>query len=291
MSRRTLVIVSLAVLVFVAGCGGSGGAAVSSDGGAGGAERAEQLQMTSGDAAGDAKAQAEGGDDAVAQAGRIVIKTGTVRLEVDSYETTHRNLTATAQSYGGYVSDSAQQVHRSGEKNWTSGRVVLRIPKENFSAAIADVESEGEVLESQTNTQDVTDRVVDLRARLKNLRAERERLRTLYDRANDTEDVLAVANRLSEVQGEIERTEAKLRTLEQQVAYSTITVDLQEPRPDRPAPEQWYDTPVLGAFLESVHGVTVVLRALVVGTAYAAPYILAFGGPLLVALVLVRRRR
>ncbi|MFB6122995.1 MAG: DUF4349 domain-containing protein [Haloferacaceae archaeon] len=289
MSRRTLVVVSLAALVLVAGCGGSGGAAVSSGGAGGGGDGAQALDATE-ETSGDTKGQASG-DDAVAQAGRIVIKTGTVRLEVDSYDAARRNLTQAVEAQGGYVSDTSQQVHRTGEATWTTGRVVLRVPEENFSALMSTVKAEGRVLESQTNTRDVTDRVVDLRARLKNLRAERERLRTLYERANDTEDVLAVAERLSDVQGEIERTEAKLRTLERQVAYSTITVDLQEPRPDRPAPEQWYDTPVLGAFLESIHGVTVVLRALVVGTAYAAPYVLAFGGPLLVALLLFRRRR
>ncbi|WP_423751333.1 DUF4349 domain-containing protein [Salinirarus marinus] len=286
MSRRTLVVVSLAVLVLVAGCGGSGGAAVSSGGAGGdGAQGLDAAQEAGGDAG-----QATG-DDAVVQAGRIVIRTGTVRLEVDSYGAARRNLTAAVEARGGYVSDASQQVHRNGEATWTSGRVTIRVPRENFSAMMTTVQAEGRVLESQTNTQDVTDRVVDLRARLDNLRAERDRLRTLYQQANDTEDVLAVAERLSDVQGEIERTEAKLRTLEQRVAYSTITVELQEPRPDRPAPEQWYDTPVLGAFLDSVHGVTVVLRALVVGTAYAAPYVLAFGGPLLAALLLFRRRR
>jgi hypothetical protein len=147
------------------------------------------------------------------------------------------------------------------------------------------------VVESSTSTQDVTEQVVDLQARLENLRAERERLRELYQRANDTEDVLAVERRLSEVQTEIERTEARLQSLERRVAYSTITVEMREPRPDRPAPDQWYDTPVLAAFLDSVHGVGVVLRAVVVGFAYAAPYLLVFLTPFAVAGGLLYRFR
>jgi hypothetical protein len=133
--------------------------------------------------------------------------------------------------------------------------------------------------------------VVDLQARLENLRAERDRLRTLYERANTTEDVLAVEERLSDVQTEIERTEAGLQNLERQVAYSTITVHLSEPRPDRPAPDQWYDTPVIAAFLESVEGVGVALRALVVAGAYAAPYLLVFLTPFVLAGGLLYRYR
>jgi chromosome segregation ATPase len=134
--------------------------------------------------------------------------------------------------------------------------------------------------------------LVDLEARLSNLRAERDRLRTLYERANTTEDVLAVQRELSEVQGEIERLEAQKRSLEQRVAYSTLTVELREPGPVRDyVREEWYDTPVLEAFLESVNGVLVVGRALVVAFAYALPYIVAFFAPLAVLAAVAWRFR
>jgi len=296
MNRRRTVSALLVVLVLLAGCGGSaGGAQVS--GGGGGADSA-----TVAETAVEAERAADGGDggsgggsggdatQAVA-AGRSIIRTGEVRLRVDDYEAARANLTAAVEARGGYVSDSTQQVHDRGDESWTSGRVVLRVPAENFSGMMATAEGEGRVLESSTSTQDVTDQVVDLQARLENLRAERERLRELYQRANDTEDILAVERRLSEVQTEIERTEARLQNLQRQVAYSTITVEMTEPRPDRPAPDQWYDTPVLAAFLDSVHGVGVVLRATVVAAAYAAPYLVVFLTPFAVGGGLLYRYR
>jgi hypothetical protein len=214
-----------------------------------------------------------------------------VALRVDDFEAARANLTATVETRGGYVSDSVQRAHDVDGATWLTGRVVLRVPAENFSATMDAVEGEGAVLESRTSTRDVTEQVVDLEARLRNLRAERERLRTLYDRANTTEDVLAVERRLSEVQTEIERTEARLENLERRVAYSTITVELSEPRPDRPAPDQWYDTPVVAAFLDSVHGVGVALRALVVAGAYAAPYLIVFLSPFVALGALLYRFR
>jgi hypothetical protein len=295
MNRSRSIAVVLVLLVLLAGCGGSAGSA---QGGGGDAATVAEANVEA-ERAADAAGGGDGGDggDAGAQgdgslaAGRSIIRTGEVQLRVENFEAARTNLTAAVEARGGYVSDSTQRVHDSGEESWTSGRVVLRVPAENFSGMMTAVESEGRVVESSTSTQDVTEQVVDLQARLENLRAERERLRELYQRANDTEDVLAVERRLSEVQTEIERTEARLQSLERRVAYSTITVEMREPRPDRPAPDQWYDTPVLAAFLDSVHGVGVVLRAAVVGFAYAAPYLLVFLTPFAVAGGLLYRFR
>ena len=295
MNRNRSIAVVFVLLVLLAGCGGSAGGAQAGGGDAATVAEAGAEAERAADG-GDAGARGEGGDtsgqsDGSLAAGRSIIRTGEVRLRVENFEAARANLTAAVEARGGYVSGSTQRVHDSGDEAWTSGRVVLRVPAENFSGAMTAVESEGRVVESSTSTQDVTEQVVDLQARLENLRTERERLRELYARANDTEDVLAVERRLSEVQTEIERTEARLQSLERRVAYSTITVEMREPRPDRPAPDQWYDTPVLAAFLDSVQGVGVVLRAAVVGFAYAAPYLLVFLTPFAVAGGLLYRFR
>jgi hypothetical protein len=296
MQRGRLVTVALVALVLLAGCGGAAGGMES-----GGDSAAVAETDVEGQRAGDGGGGAAGGDggdadapaqtDGTAATGRSIIRTGEVRLRVENFEAARANLTAAVEARGGYVGDTTQQVHDRGEESWTSGRVVLRVPAEDFSGLMTAVENEGRVLESSTSTRDVTDQVVDLQARLDNLRAERERLRELYQRANDTEDVLAVERRLSEVQTEIERTEARLQNLERRVAYSTVTVEMSEPRPDRPAPDQWYDTPVLAAFLDSIHGVGVVLRAAVVAAAYAAPYLLVFLTPFAVVVGVLYRLR
>ena len=304
-SKRTLSVVGLVALVVLAGCGGAGNAA-------GGGGDAGYEQATGGDAAqaeatgaptqeADVQADAggsggaDGGDDGSdATDDRAIIRTGTVAVEVTDFESARSNLTTTVQGYGGYVSDSREDRREIDNETWTRGEVVVRVPSENFDAAVDDARALGAVQSVETNSRDVTDQLVDIEARLENLRAERDRLRTLYDRANTTEDVLAVQRELSDVQQEIERLEARQQSLEDQVAYSTLTVRLAEPRPtpDRVAPDRWYDTPVVSAFLQSIDGVVVVARALVVGFAYALPYLVAFGVPLaLVSGVVLRYGR
>lgn len=308
LSRKHFGVLAVALLLVTAGCSGSGGDAaggVEQRGADGGSEL--EATASSGDASYDQEAtgtpagsaaERDTGDSSVTNveslsSNRILIRTGRVTLRVDDYASARGNLTRSVQAQGGFVSDASQEVNGEGNRTWTTGRVVLRVPSENFAAMFSDAETEGEVLDSTQSTQDVTDRVVDLRARLENLKAERDRLRTLYERANETEEVLEVGERLSEVQGEIERTEARLRSLEERVAYSTIVVELREPQPDYEPPEQtqWYDTGVVAAFLESVNGVGVVLRALVVGVAYALPYLLVLSVPLVGIGLVVRRVR
>ena len=302
-TRRTVAVLAVVVLTVLAGCSGGANTAdgggdgqnleadVSASDGGGGGDGGERRQVSDG-----AGASAGGGANAqVTVEGRILIRTGTVAIEVDDFDSARRNLTRAVERHGGYVSDTTERNEQYGNETRATGSVVLRVPKENFSALVNDTEAEGRVLEAKTQTEDVTDQVVDLRARLENLRAERDRLRTLYERANDTETVLQVAERLSDVQGEIERTEAKLTSLERRVAYSTLTVEIREPHPDPSVyrtHDRWYDTPLVTAFLDSVDGVGVALRATVVAFAYALPYLVVFGTPfLLVGFFVLRRFR
>ncbi len=291
--RQAALAVALAALLVLAGCtGGAGGDGAEPAGGDDSADTAADAEqtVTEGDGGGSA-----GGDasESLAQQDRMRIRTGEVRVEVESFQSAHDDVTAAATDLGGYVSDSTQQRHRAGNRTWTTGTVVLRVPKEEFPTLLERAKALGTVEEVSTDTKDVTGRVVDIQARLDNLRAQRDRLRTLYEEANDTEDVLEVGERLSEVQSEIERLEGELQVLENRVAYSTLTVDLAEPRPDAPESQHeepaWYETSVVAAFLDSVGGVATTLRATVVALAYAAPYALVFGAPVAVGYVAVRR--
>lgn len=293
-SSRWRVALLVAALVVLAGCGGGGGgdAAPSPggpapDGADGGAPDPDDGQQGSDGGVG------AGDGQPLAVASPALVRTGQVDLRVEDYGSARGTVERAVRERDGYVSDSSQQVHRDGNRTWTTGTLVLRVPSERFGGLVERVKGVGEVAAASTSTEDVSDRIVDLEARLANLRAQRDRLRGLYRNASDTEALLSVGERLSEVQGEIERLEADLAGLEDRVAYSTLTVDLTEPRPDArqttSGESPFYETGVLTAFGESVHGVVVVVRALLVAAAYGLPYALVFGVPALGGFALYRR--
>ena len=285
-ARRRFGVLALLVLVVLAGCSGGGdGADASLDGQTRTAAFETQMAEATGTPmATGAPSDLDGGsadDQDVVVQERSRIKTGRATVEVGDFHSSRRNLTDAVERRGGFVSDTSEELHRFGNDTYTTGTIVLRVPKDNFSAMMQRVRQEGTVLESDEDSQDVTNQLVDIRARLQNLEAQRDRLRTLYDRANETSDILQIERRLTDVQTEIERLEARQQSLRQQVALSTIRVELREPRPEPETREftHWYDTGVVAAFLESVNGVVVVARAAIVALAYALPYVLAFGVP------------
>ncbi|KPN31567.1 hypothetical protein SY89_02315 [Halolamina pelagica] len=272
--NRALAAVGLAFLLVLAGCtgagnGGDGATQASLDG-----DDPEYEEATG--------TPVEKADDAASASERMRIYTARLTVRVDAFEASRSNLSTAVSTHGGYVGNSQIFTNERGDRTYRDGEFTYRVPAENYSAFLEAVRAEGAVVREEENVQDVTGQHADLEARLENLRAERDRLRELYEQANDTEDVLAVQRELSDVQGEIERTEARLESLENRVAYATVTVELREERPDDPsAGDRWYDTGVVAAFLESVDGAIVALRALVVGIAYALPYLIAFGVPLI----------
>ena len=291
LTRRGLAVVGVALLLVTAGCsGGLGGDDGQPDSGAFTPNVADGGGADGGDAA---RGESEEAAEQPTRAGRSKVRTGEVTLRVESYTTARGALAEAARSRGGFVSDSSRRRHHRENRSWTTGSVTLRVPAESFGAFLDRVRETGVVLAADTSTEDVTGRLVDLEARLENLRARRDRLRGLYENADTTEDVLAVGDRLSDVQGEIERLEARTAALEDRVALATVTVTLREPEPGEPVATgetAWYDTGVVAAFLGSVDGVLTVLRAAGVGLAYLAPYLLAFGLPAVGAAALLRRR-
>lgn len=302
-SHDRMATVAVVALVLLAGCGGGGG-----DGLAGGplvGEKEAGAPATAGGDAGGARdgGAGGGGTPAAQSAGvasssvvgnRALVRTGTVTLEVEDFDAARADVASLARKQGGFVAGSSETQHARGNRTWTTGEIVVRVPSESFAATFESTKEEGEVVSSESGVRDVTDRLVDLRARLSNLRSQRERLRALYERANDTEDVLRVGKRLSNVQERIERLEAERRTLEERVAYSTVTVVLREPRPGTPTPSTepaYHETPLYAAFVASVGGVEVALRAAAVTLAYLLPYLLAFGLPAIALAAVVHRQR
>lgn len=283
--KHAVMTVVVVCLVVLAGCSGAGGNA---DSGASGGANVSGVSSGSDQSAGEGGAS--GQSQRATQVSQALIKTGHVRLDVENFSAAQRNLTRATRAAGGYVSASNQTTDTESGENVTSGALVLRVPSRNFSTLYDRVQTVGTVRNAGNNTTDVSGKLVDLRARLNNSRAQRDRLRALYENASDTEATLAVQKRLSTVQSRIERLEGQLSSLNDRVAYSTITVTYAESTPNE-ASERWYDTGVVDALLSSVGGVITAIRAIVVGLAYVAPYLVAFGIPIALVGYAVYRRR
>jgi uncharacterized protein DUF4349 len=154
---------------------------------------------------------------------RKIIRTGSMELVVKDAPTAAQQLQALAQSLGGYVESSS--LAQSGDS--MNGTVKLRIPAARFDDARTGARGIGLRVQSENvDAADVTRQFVDLEASLRNFRAEEAQYLEIMKRASKTEDVLQVAEHLSDVRGRIERTQGDLNLLSHQVDMSTLTINL-----------------------------------------------------------------
>lgn len=101
--------------------------------------------------------------------------------------------------------------------------IVIRIPRNRFEPALAQIDKIGDVLHRDIQAQDVTDEFVDTEIRIKNARAMQVRLKVLLEKAN-VKEALEIEKEMRRVTEEIELLEGKLKLLKDKIAFSTITV-------------------------------------------------------------------
>ncbi len=156
----------------------------------------------------------------------LVIKTGSLTLDVKNTPDTMAAFTAIADVYGGFVQDSNTWM-QSDET--MAGSVTLRVEVEHFEQALEDIKALATVVQSESlSGQDVTADYVDMQAELTNLQAEEEQYLEILERAYTVEDLLNVSDYLSRVRGDIEWIQGQLNYLENRTSFSTITVYVYE---------------------------------------------------------------
>lgn len=103
-------------------------------------------------------------------------------------------------------------------------------------------QQKGQLVGFQETVQDVTTGYIDTQSQLKNLRGEQARLLDLLHNAQTLNDTLAIEQKLTDVEGKIETLEEQSNNLNHQLAYYTVTINIQPldgTLPVQPAPQGW----------------------------------------------------
>ena len=194
-------------------------------------------QPGSGEVPGGANAAGDTGDlpdgiplTSIARPDLLVIKTGTLSLQVTAIDKALGDAGGIVASLGGYAAGS----DRTGDREAPRASVTYRIPAAGWETAFDRLRGLAqEVLAEHSSTEDVSAKVVDLGARITNLQATERALQSIMDRAGAIQDVLAVQSELTTVRGQIEELSAEKAHLEEQAAFSTleVTFTIKPPNP------------------------------------------------------------
>ena len=283
--RRRLVLVVAATVsaVVLPGCGGD----MALEGHDAGDLQPGAPSATSGGsfAGGGVGGSAVGGAVSIPALTQKVIKNADISLTVAAGTVDDRFSDALliAGRHGGYAVTS-----RSSSGRTPTASLVLRVPASEFEPAITELKKLGRVTSETISGEDVTEKYVDLEARLRNLEAQEAVLLRLMDDTDSIDESLEVQRALQDVQLGIEELRGQLRVLDDQTALSTITVGFVEQAP--PPKVQEEESVGFGdAWSRSMRGLSIVAAGIVVAAGYALPFLLlaALG---FVVWRLVRRR-
>lgn len=164
---------------------------------------------------------------------RKIIRNAELVFEVSAPEELQRKISSIAETRGGYVvsSDSTQQGGTESTVPYKLVKIVLRVPSAEYNATMNDIKASGvgTAKQEKETGRDVTEEFIDLEARLKALKATEVQMTEIMKRANSVNELLTVQQQLGQLRAQIESLEGKLRYLQNQTSFSTITVTLQQP--------------------------------------------------------------
>jgi hypothetical protein len=203
---------------------GTGVGSSSGDTTAGGGDPA----ATNGDANGDANGGAQLADAAAGPPTLLIVRTGTLELEVAALAPSISAAASVVAGAGGYISGSDENA--SGDN--ANASVSYRIPAAVWDATLDGIRRVAStVRQQQVTSEEVSGQVVDLGARIQNLRATEAALQGIMARATKISDVLDVQKQLTDTRGEIERLVADKTQLEGRAAYGNLKVTFNLPAP------------------------------------------------------------
>lgn len=169
-----------------------------------------------------------------AAADRKIIRNADITIEVVSPTDAQHRVTSIAESHGGFVvtSEAKQRENSDPARRTLDFKLVVRVPSNQFGGAFDEIKSlAGSTPEEHVASQDVTEDFIDLEARIKTQKALEVQFLEIMRQAHKVEDALEVQRQIAEVRTEIEKLEGRKRFLENRSSLSTITVNIQAPKP------------------------------------------------------------
>lgn len=232
------------------------------------------------------------GDSAVTD--REIIATAGATVEVKDIADAADAIGALAESRGGYVEsteigrsvavdDASAPVPAGSGYGWIS----IRVPSADLPAIIDELADSGDVLSSSISQQDVTSTAIDLRARIDATRASVQRLSELMSQTGTVAELIEAEVALTERQGQLESYEQQLASLEDQVAMSSLTVQLTRTAAATAADPAGFSDGLLAGW----NGLVASMNALVIAVGFILPWLALAGVVVLIVWIVHRSRR
>lgn len=212
-----------------------------------------------------------GGQTTQKQSDKKLIKNVTIHAETLEYEKQLKSIQDNVTKFGGYIESITSSEMDDGDTR--EAYLVARIPCDKVDQFDETINQATNITYQSENVEDVTLQYVDLSSHKKSLEAEQARLLELMERAETIEDIITIEDRLTDVRYQLESMESQLRTMDNQVSYSTVSLTLTEVEEYEPEkdPTAWEE--IQRGFAANVKRVLNGLRSFGIGFVVATPFL------------------
>lgn len=125
----------------------------------------------------------------------------------------------------------------------TDTGVVVRVPAPRFRESLGLFEALGDVEQRLISAQDVSEAVRDIQIRLRNAMQMRDRLAQLLEAAQTVPESLAIEHELERLNETIALMEGALESLQDRIAFSTVTVNFRAIQDEHEIPRETFRLP------------------------------------------------
>jgi hypothetical protein len=297
-TATVLIIAGLALSAGTAACSaGSSGSARSASAG----DVAKQAAPAQGAGSGgnaNSKVEVGGNAQAVVPAGkpdspstlaRDIIYTGSITVRVNDVDAAASQLEGLAAGAGGFVGGDTRDMN-AGRSTAT---LVLRIPAEKFGGILDAIGTQlgGAEVSRKVSTEDVTEKAIDLDARIASQQASVDRVRALLAKAQSLTDITTIESQLTQREADLESMQAQKRNLDELTALSTVTVSLLGPEAVVAKPKPKPATGFWPGLTHGWHAFLGALQVLLLVVGAVLPFAVVIGAGAFAVLWLRRRRR
>lgn len=229
---------------------------------------------------------------AVLPQGRKLIRTVQMEAETEDLTTLLANLDEQVAALNGYV--EGREVYNGSiysSRRYRHASMTIRIPAENLNSFVTHVEGASNVVSSNEYIDDVTTQYVDTESRVAALEIEQDRLLELLSKAESMEDILTIEDRLTDVRYELENMVSQLKTLDNQVNYATVHLQITEVQEYTPIIEEeptvWER--ITQGFGESIEDITDDVKEFFIWVLVNSPYLVIWAAVITVIVLLLRK--
>lgn len=231
--------------------------------------------------------------ETMAQSQDKIIKTFYMDVETQQFDSLVTKINYDIKRLNGYVEKSNLRGKGYYNNNSVqSGSIIARIPSDQVDEFITTV-SENEnanVVSQEESSKNVSLEYIEAESHLETLKIEQERLFAILEKEESLDNIITLESRLSSIRFELQDYETKIRYYDNQVSYSTVTLNLQEVRKLTVVSE---DTPsvasrIKNGFGDSIYNLSEGGKNFFVWFVVNLPYLIIWGIILIIAALIVR---